>query len=421
MKLTIKIVLSGFLGCVVLTSADNLYPIDGYELTGIRRLKRLELIMAGELKEGKPISGAQKSISDIKLNLLGAKGDSLEALPATDAKFQKSVNALFPNLDESYSLALLDITPGRPMRYASRKENLQYQPGSVGKIAVATGFFAELSKIYPDSFDQRRALLRDRSVRAGKWAMYDEHTVPIFDLETRKQVKRTVVETDVFSLYEWLDHMLSVSNNGAASVCWREAVLMRVFGKDYPTLTEEQADEYFRTTPKSQLSEIANSVVNDPLRALGITTDEWRLGAFFTKGAGSFIPGKGGSIGTPSGLMKYLVAMERGQVVDSASSLEIKRMLYMTDRRIRYAAAPQLATAAVYFKSGSLYSCKQEEGYQCGKYIGNVNNYMNSVAIVEHTDGTTYLVVLMSNVLKKNSASDHAALASSIDRICKLK
>ncbi len=421
MKLTLKIVLSGFLGCVVLTSADNLYPIDGYELTGIRRLKRLELIMAGELKEGKPISGAQKSISDIKLNLLGAKGDSLVVLPAADAKFQKSVNALFPNLDESYSLALLDITPGRPMRYASRKENLQYQPGSVGKIAVATGFFAELSKIYPDSFDQRRALLRDRSVRAGKWAMYDEHTVPIFDLETRKLVKRTVVETDVFSLYEWLDHMLSVSNNGAASVCWREAVLMRVFGKDYPTLTEEQADEYFRTTPKSQLSEIANSVVNDPLRALGITTDEWRLGAFFTKGAGSFIPGKGGSIGTPSGLMKYLVAMERGQVVDSASSLEIKRMLYMTDRRIRYAAAPQLATAAVYFKSGSLYSCKQEEGYQCGKYIGNVNNYMNSVAIVEHTDGTTYLVVLMSNVLKKNSASDHAALASSIDRICKLK
>ncbi len=299
MKLTLKIVLSGFLGCVVLTSADNLYPIDGYELTGIRRLKRLELIMAGELKEGKPISGAQKSISDIKLNLLGAKGDSLEALPAADAKFQKSVNALFPNLDESYSLALLDITPGRPMRYASRKENLQYQPGSVGKIAVATAFFAELSKIYPDSFDQRRALLRDRSVRAGKWAMYDEHTVPIFDLETRKTVKRTVVETDVFSLYEWLDHMLSVSNNGAASVCWREAVLMRVFGKDYPTLTEEQADEYFRTTPKSQLSEIANSVVNDPLRALGITTDEWRLGAFFTKGAGSFIPGKGGSIGTP--------------------------------------------------------------------------------------------------------------------------
>lgn len=119
--------------------------------------------------------------------------------------------------------------------------------------------------------------------------------------------------------------------------------------------------------------------------------------------------------------MKFLVSLERGVVIDSSSSLEIKRLLYMTDRRIRYAAAPQLTSAAVYFKSGSLYSCKQEEGYTCEKYKGNVSNYMNSVAIVEHADGTTYLVVLMSNVLKKNSASDHAALSSSIDRICKTR
>ena len=44
---------------------------------------------------------------------------------------------------------------------------------------------------------------------------------------------------------------------------------------------------------------------------------------------------------------------------------------------------------------------------------------MNSVAIVEHPEGTTYMVVLMSNVLKKNSASDHAELAVSIDRVVK--
>jgi len=42
---------------------------------------------------------------------------------------------------------------------------------------------------------------------------------------------------------------------------------------------------------------------------------------------------------------------------------------------------------------------------------------MNSVAIVEHPDGTTYLVAMMSNVLKKNSASDHMALAAAIDRM----
>lgn len=420
MKNKAQIVSLGVVGLLLLTSFISYYPIDGYDFTKIRRLRRLELIMSGELKENKPIAGAQKSIKDIMLNLLGSKGDSLSTFPAVDPAFQKSVNALFPNLDESYSISLLDITPGKPIRYASRKDKVQYQPGSVGKIAVAVGFFNELAKIYP-SFDQRVELLKNRSVMAGKWAMYDEHTVPIFDPETKKLVRRTIVETDVFSLYEWLDHMLSVSNNGAASVCWREAVLMRAFGKDYPGLTEERASEYFKNTPKAELSTIANDVVNDPLRDLGISTDEWRLGAFFTRGASSFIPGRGGSTGTPSGLMKFLVAMERGAVIDQASSLEIKRMLYMTDRRIRYAAAPQLTSAAVYFKSGSLYSCKQEEGYSCEKYKGNVSNYMNSVAIVEHADGTTYMVVLMSNVLKKNSASDHAALSSSIDRICRTR
>ena len=106
-----------------------------------------------------------------------------------------------------------------------------------------------------------------------------------------------------------------------------------------------------------------------------------------------------------------------GLAVDEESSLEMKRLLYMTDRRIRYAGSPALKNAAVYFKSGSLYKCRPEEGYVCAKYKGNVDNFMNSVAIIEHPDGITYMVALMSNVRKKNSASDHMALAASIDRI----
>ena len=254
-------------------------------------------------------------------------------------------------------------------------------------------------------------------MRGGKWAVYDEHTVPFFDPETQKFFKRQVQENDVFSLYEWADHMLSVSNNGAASVVWREAILMRVFGQDYLTLTEEKANEYFAKTPKSELADIAVSVVNEPLRGLGIEEDEWRLGTLFTRGATGIIPGKGGSLGSPYGLMKFLVAIENGKLIDPASSLEVKRLMYMTDRRIRYAAAPALTNAAVYFKSGSLYKCKEEEGYQCGKYKGNVYNYMNSVAIVERPDSTVYLVALMSNVLKKNSNVDHNALGTRVDAI----
>ena len=100
-------------------------------------------------------------------------------------------------------------------------------------------------------------------------------------------------------------------------------------------------------------------------------------------------------------------------------SLELKKLMYMTARRIRYASSPDLAKAAVYFKSGSLYKCKPEPGFTCKKYMGNVDNYMNSVAIVEQPDGRVYLVALMSNVLKKNSAVDHQTIASQIDRILK--
>jgi hypothetical protein len=393
------------------------YPIDGYRDTNIRRLKHLELVVEGSIKGTKPVPGALLTVDDIHLRLADPAGRRMRELPAPDPDLQRRLNALFPNLHESYSIALMDITPGRPVRYAQRKEKAGYQPGSVGKLAVLLGMFTELARLYPDSFERRQDLLCTKAVRAGRWAMTDSHTVPIFDTETQVLKKRTVQESDRFLLYEWLDYMMSVSNNGAASVCWREAILMRVFGPRYPGLTEAEAEAWFRATPKGELADIAIAVVNEPLQALGIAPDEWRLGSLFTRGATDRIPRKGGSIGSPLGLMKFLLRLEQGEAVDSLSSLEMKRLFYMTDRRIRYAAAPALREAAVYFKSGSLYKCRPEEGYTCAKYKGNVENFMNSVAIVEHPDGTTYLVAMMSNVLKKNSASDHMALAASMDKM----
>lgn len=392
------------------------YPIDGYATTGIRRLYRLELEQKGELKGTPLLKGAQKSIKDIQLNLLNSRdSDLLKDYPIADPELQKEVNRLFPNLDESYSVAILDISPNKPIRYAQRKHERGFQPGSVGKIAVITALFCELENQFPDSFEKRQELLKTKMVRAGKWAVYDEHTVPIFNIETNKLTKRQVQESDIFSLYEWADHALSVSNNGAASVVWREVILMREFGKAYPTLTEQQGENYFKTTAKSVLSDMSISVVNEPLRGLGISNDEWRLGTMFTRGATSYIPGKGGSLGSPVGLMKWMIALEKGQITDTKSSLEIKRLMYMTDRRIRYAANASLKDAAVYFKSGSLYKCDRTTMPDCGKYMGNVQNFMNSVAIVEHGDSTRYMVALMSNVLKKNSNVDHNALAGKID------
>lgn len=404
--------------CTSAFTTYTFYPIDGYELTGIKRLKRLERIKSGEIKDAAALpAGAMKSYSEIQLNLRSRKTDSAMALMQVNEAFQKEINTLFRGLDKSYSLTVLDISDPENVRYAERNETAGYQPGSVGKLAVLNGLFTQLAKIYPDSFAKRTDLLRNKTVKAGVWGLTDEHTIPIYNIEKNTLVKRQVIASDVFTLYEWTDHMLSVSNNGAASIVWREVLLMAAFGDAYPALTQEEADTYFKETPKKELTDLSNDVVNVPLRDLGITADEWRLGSFFTRGANTYVGDKGGSIGSPQGLMKFLVQLEQGNVVDEASSLEMKRLMYMTDRRIRYAQSPALKEAAVYFKSGSLYKCDRSKGEACGKYMGNVTNFMNSVIIVEHPDNCRYMVVLMTNVLRKNSASDHMYLAGNIDKL----
>jgi len=394
------------------------YPIDGYSSTGIRRLQRLQLILEGKIKGTSPPIGARKSISEIKLNLLNTRGDSLEILPKADVNLQKRIDALFPDRHESYAIALLDITPGRPVRFAQRQSNRQLAPGSVGKLLIVAGIFRELKKMFPDSFEKRSELLRNRMIIADKWIHTDHHAVPVFNPADNTFVSRPVKEGDIFSLYEWIDHMLSASANSAASIVWKELMLMSAFGRNYPPSINEEID-FFINTKREQLRDIALSVVNDPIREIGIEQRDWQLGSFFTKTGKTIVPGGGGSFATPIGYLKYLIALERGKIVDPWSSLEIKRLMYMTARRIRYASSPALNDAAVYFKSGSLYRCKPEPDFECKKYMGNVENVMNSVIIVEQPEGRIYLVGLMSNILKKNSAVEHQSLGTFIDRILK--
>ena len=126
------------------------------------------------------------------------------------------------------------------------------------------------------------------------------------------------------------------------------------------------------------------------------------------------------SYGTPRELIKVLLSLEKGQLVDEFSSREIKRLLYMTERRIRYVSHPALNDSAVFFKSGSLYSCEPEEGFRCGKYQGNKRNTLASVAIIEtEKEGRDlhYLVVVISNVLRVNSAVAHQTLGLRIHRM----
>lgn len=337
------------------------YPIDGYLLTGIKRLLHLERIASGVIEGKKPVKGAMLPTDSIKLNLIH---HNYLTFPSADDELQRKIKQLLPNLDESYSIAIMDYTDPNNIKYGERMANRGFQPGSVGKLAVVTGLFCELEDMYPDDFQKRIDLLKTKKIRAGYWALPNIHTVPFFDPETNKLQKRLLVENDVFSLYEWVDHMLSVSSNGAASVVWREVMLMDAFGEKYENLTEAEAEDYFQKTARKVLSDQAVSVINTPLRGLGIEEDEFRVGTFFTRGASKKITPQGGSIGSPKGVMKWIWALEHGAIIDPESSLEIKKLIYMTDRRIRYASNKKLDECAVYFKSGSLYSCKPETGYE---------------------------------------------------------
>ncbi|PQJ78004.1 serine hydrolase [Polaribacter porphyrae] len=403
------------IACITISLGFMRYPIDGYEYSGIKRLYQIRQFQKDSVKYNRIPAGAYKKWSDIKLNLLSKKTDSVNDLLITDANFDRKIKRITPG--GNYSLAVMDMSNPDNLRYAEHRENVGYQPGSVGKIAVLLAVFDQLAKLCPDSYEERVRYLKNIKVSSRYWGLGDHHTIPIYDIEKDNLIKRQVIASDEFSLFEWLDHMVSVSNNGAASIMYREAMLMAAFGQEYFFLDEEKAETYFKETPKDSLTNLAHTVVNQPLRDLGIKENEWKLGGLFTRPPGKYVGRKGGSIGTPKGLMKFLVKLEQGKVVDEKSSLEMKRLLYITDRRIRYAKSPRLDDAAVYFKSGSYYKCDRNKDPNCASYAGNVFNYMNSVIIVEHDDGIKYIACLMSNVLNKNSAGAHMYLASKIDDV----
>jgi hypothetical protein len=199
----------------------------------------------------------------------------------------------------------------------------------------------------------------------------------------------------------------------------RETMLMRQYGAAYPP-SEQEIERFFEATPRHELTALFEKAFYEPVRRNGIDIEMFRQGSFFTATGKQRVPGAGDSYGSARELMRYLLRMEQGRLVDEFSSREIKRLIYVTERRIRYASSPALAGAAVYFKSGSLYECAKEAGFSCKPYAGNVKNYMNSAAIIEYPAGQRqlyYMSTLVTNILRKNSASEHQALATRLQKL----
>ena len=418
MKQNIRPVILCCLGVAVAASLPAAYPLTGYEHTGIRRLWAYDPDLREEL--GGPVlpTGARLGVEDVRLRLTSSPAYDLDE---PDPELQQGLTNIFADRDGSYSIALLDITDPDAPRFAALREDETYLPGSIGKLLVATGLFDALSRAYPDPDDRLRTL-RASWIVADDFAQRDTHSVPIADVGARTLTHRPIEPGDSFTLFEWIDHALSPSSNAAGATSWREAMVLRQFGSRYP-VPETEWKAWLADTPKQELTELSLDTLEAPLREVGLDTTHLRQGTMFTTGGRAYVPGVR-SLASPRQLLRLLLRLEQGVLVDEFSSREIKRLMYFTRRRYRYAVSPALNDAAVYFKSGSFYRCEDEAGFRCRQYAGNVANIMNSVAIIENPavpePGETqrvYLVAMMSNVLRKNSAEDHRDLATEIDRL----
>jgi hypothetical protein len=403
------------LGAAAPLGAALAYPLDGYPETGIRRLEGMRLAQEGVVKDVKQPPGGLLPLKDVDLRLAGQTFD----LPAPDAAFTREVTTVLAGEMNAYGVAVLDLTDPAHPRYAEHRGDYRQNVGSVGKLIVALCLMQALADAYPDDIEARRRVLRNTVVTADAFSQYDSHTVRIFDPRTRTLTRRPVQVGDKATLYEWLDWMLSPSSNSAAGMVMREAMLVRRFGTAYPP-SEEGIRSFFDTTPKAELTALFEKTFIEPVARNGLDLGQFRQASFLTAGGKQKVPGVGDSYGTARELMRYLLRLEQGRIVDPWSSREIKRLIYVTERRIRYASSPALAEAAVYFKSGSLFQCAPEPGFACRPYAGNVKNYMNSTAIIESPASGRqlyYMTTLITNVLRKNSAAEHQALATQIQSL----
>ena len=125
------------------------YPLDGYERTGIRRLRAYSMLLDGTMPGSYRMApGARLAFDEVRLRLEGLN-DSYDIGAGTpvDTALQRGLERIADARDPSYRFAVVDITDPANPRYAAVRPNHGYTPGSVGKLLVMTALFDP----YPDT------------------------------------------------------------------------------------------------------------------------------------------------------------------------------------------------------------------------------------------------------------------------------
>jgi hypothetical protein len=391
------------------------YPLYGSEDRGILRLQQARLAHEGSIPGSRKQPGELLPLDAVDLRLLQAR--QLE-LPEPDPGFSAEIRSLLGTDKEGISLAVLDLSDPESPHYAGYRDTAMFHPGSLGKLVVAAALFQALADAWPDNPAKRLDILRTTRVAADELVTGDEHKVRLWDPESGTLTRRPLQIGDSATLWNWLDWMLSASSNAAASVCLQQTLLLAHFGRQYP-VTEAEALRFFEETPKQELRLLLQHTLQGTLQRSGIETAQFSQGSFFTPAGKALVPGVGSRANSRE-LVIFLLRLEQGRIVDEFSSRELKRLLYVTEQRIRYAASPALYDAAVYYKSGSLYACTAELTGACPPFRGDSINIMNSVAIVESPAGEPryyYFVSLQTNRLRKDAARLHRVLATRLHEL----
>lgn len=397
-------------GFALLAAAAHAYPLDGYDYSGIRRLEHTRAVQAR--------SAVLPPGATLPMAAVVPSGIDASVLPPVDADWSAEIERMLGTDAPDYGVAVLDLSNPAHLRFAAHQPDYRANAGSVGKVLVALAWFRKLADWYPEDLAARERVLRETRVIADHYIGHDEHKVPFPTATPGRAVWRSLRPGDEGSLWEYMDWMLSASSNAAGSMVLQQLGAAQAFGPSFASGDRPAAERLAALSPAARGKAMLDILTEAATRA-GFDTARLRQGSLFTYRGKQLMPGTS-SYATPRDLVRLLALIEANRFVDPWGSREAKRLLYMTQRRIRYGSHPVLNRAAVYFKSGSLYMCQPEPDYVCGKYKGNKVNRLASIALIEYpaeSPRLRYAVAVMSNVLKKNAAVAHQTLALRIHRM----
>lgn len=397
---------------LLLPQLAHSYPLDGFDETQIKRLEGYYFSLPTPSGRQMLSAGALLSISEITVGKIRLNSFP----PHRDPLLQEGLNSIARRYGSGVSLSLLDLTDERNPAYAAINDSASFVPGSVGKLMVAVCFFDALSRVRSSTKD-REKLLREHMITADDFIETDEHVVPFYSEKDRMVFYRPIAHGDSANLWTYLDWMMSPSSNAAGSMIMREVLLMNYLGERYGTIPSGSG--ILESLSPSQRAELMRRSFVNPMQRIGISSGQLLQSSFFTK-RGKAFSGSLGSTATTKALVQLLLMIEEGKVIDHFSSLELKRLLYLTQKRERYVGTDALKNMAVYFKAGSFYRCRPEARYACGKYEGNLTNLLNGVIMVESPlvkPNVRYIVALSTNVLRQNSEVLHQSIAEEVQRL----